>query len=90
MKVVVTTLEKVRVLSKSTNEWRLDNGRTGVTYKVGIRSEGDIDKIKVTPELYGQLEVDKDYLLEGTLTVSNGNTSFIFDSAVSSAAHPNK
>ena len=89
MKVVVTTLEKVRVLSKTANEWNMD-GRRGTTYKVGIRSDGDIDKIKVTPELYDRLEVDKDYLLEGTLTVSNGNTSFIFDHAGIASGSANK
>lgn len=78
MKVTVTTTAQVRVLSKSVNEWNM-NGRNGVTYKVGIRCGEDIDKVKVTPELYGSLQVDHDYMLGGTLTVSNGNTSFMFD-----------
>ena len=78
MKVTMRTTTNVRVLSKSANEWNM-NGRNGITYKIGIRCGEDIDKVKVTPELYGELQIDHDYMLVGTLTVSNGNTSFMFD-----------
>lgn len=79
MKVTMRNTVNVRVLTKSANEWHM-NDRNGTSYKVGIRSGDDIDKIKVTKELYDQLEVDHDYLLAGVLTISNGNTSFMFDS----------
>lgn len=78
MKVAMSCTANVRVLTKSQNEWSM-NDRHGISYKVGIRSGDDIDKIKVTKELYDQLLVDHDYLLTGDLTISNGNTSFMFD-----------
>lgn len=79
MKITMRNTANVTVLTKSANEWSM-NDRHGVSYKVGVRSGDDIDKVKVTKELYDQLWVDHDYLLAGTLTVSNGNTSFMFDS----------
>ena len=78
MKIAMRTMERVRVLSKSSTDWDM-NGRKGTTYKVGVRSGDDIDKVKVSPELFGQLEVDHDYMLIGSLNVSNGNTSFLFE-----------
>lgn len=79
MKVIMSCTSNVRVLSKSANDWEM-NGRKGVSYKVGIRSGDDIDKVKVSRELYEQLELDHDYLLVGSLNISNGNTGFMFES----------
>ncbi len=79
MKITMRTTQRVRVLSKSVSDWEM-NGRKGTTYKVGVRCDEDIDKVKVSPKLYDQLEVDHDYMLVGTLTVANGNTSFLFES----------
>lgn len=81
MKIAMTTGKKVRVLSKSENPWNMD-GRSGITYKVGIRVNGDIEKVKVSPELYAQLNIDQDYLIAGTLDVSGNNTRFLFDTLI--------
>ena len=79
MKIEMSCTTNVRVLTKSANEWNM-NDRHGISYKVGIRSGDDIDKVKVTKDLYDQLQVDHDYLLVGSLNISNGNTNFMFDS----------
>ena len=87
MKISMTTEKKVRVLSKSANQWNMD-GRSGVTYKVGIRVDGDIEKVKVSPELYARLDIDQDYLIAGTLDVSGNNTRFLFDTLIPEYSKP--
>lgn len=81
MKIAMTTGMKVRVLSKSENPWNMGD-RSGISYRVGIRCDGDIEKVKTTPELYARLEIDKDYILAGVLNVSGNNTSFLFDTII--------
>lgn len=78
MKLVLNSIEKVCVLTKSETPWEM-NGRKGISYRVGIRANGDIEKIKVSEDLYKLLEIDKNYQLSGSLSMSNNNVGFLFD-----------
>ena len=44
MRIRVKTDQKVKVLTLKASDWRMDNGRSGTSYKAGILSDGDIDK----------------------------------------------
>lgn len=90
MIIRVRTEQRVKVLTLKANDWRMDNGRSGTSYKAGILSDGDIDKVKVTPELFRELEEDREYVLSGVLSVNNGNAGFVFDSILSGAVEPGK
>lgn len=90
MIIRVKTEQKVKVLTLKASDWRMDNGRSGTSYKAGILSDGDIDKVKVTPELFRELEEDREYVLSGVLSVNNGNASFVFDSILSDTVEPGK
>ena len=84
MIIRVRTEQKVKVLTLKASDWKME-GRSGTSYKAGILSEGDIDKVKVTPELFRELKEDREYILSGVLSVNNGNAGFVFDSIVEQA-----
>lgn len=90
MQIRVRTEAPVKVLTLGSNDWRLDNGQTGTTYKAGILCDGDIDKVKVSPDLYRELKTNTDYVLSGVLSVTNGNSKFVFDSIVRSEREAGK
>lgn len=90
MRIRVKTDQKVKVLTLKASDWRMDNGRSGTSYKAGILSDGDIDKVKVTPELFRELKEDREYILSGVLSANNGNTRFVFDAIVTEPANAGK
>lgn len=73
------TVPNVRVLSKTKTPWEM-NGRSGTTYRADVRIAGEVEKIRLSEELYDVVEIDKDYKLAGTLSIAGRNVGFVFDS----------
>lgn len=90
MTIGIRMTAKVKVLTLNVKDWKMDNGRSGVSYKIGVRSDGDIGKLKVTPELYGRLREDQECVLSGVLTISNNNASVVFDDIEPTGTEPGK
>lgn len=82
MKLYVNAVSPVMVIDSDATEWNM-NGRKGTTYKAYCHQKVDgkvsVDEIRVTEEVYKNLEHMKKYAFSGELDVSNGK--FVADKA---------
>lgn len=79
MQIAVRTSETIFVIDKSKKPWEM-NGRNGISYhaichkKVG--DETQVEKIRVTEDVYNQIEAMTKYDFEGIIDVKNGRLTF--------------
>lgn len=73
MQINTVSGKKVRVITKTATPYNV-NGTSGITYRIGILSDGDVEKIKVQgEELYNSIMTDNEYFLEFAVAISNGS-----------------
>lgn len=75
MKITVKTTKSVFVIDKSRKPWEM-NGNKGVVYNAlchqKIGDEVQVEKVRVTEEVYNALEPMKRYYMDATVDVKNG------------------
>jgi hypothetical protein len=73
MKINVVSAKPVQVITKTEAPWTME-GRTGVTYRVGILYDNDVEKMKVvSKEVYDGVTTGVSYFVEFQIEVSNGS-----------------
>lgn len=73
MKLVSRTEAPVLVITKTETPWSME-GRTGVTYRLGIVYDGDMEKLKVVDKsVYDRVKLNEQYFLQMAIEVRNGS-----------------
>lgn len=73
MQINTISGKKVQVITKTATPYNV-NGVSGITYRVGVLSDGDVEKIKVASEdIFNSIETGKEYYLEFAVVISNGS-----------------
>ena len=74
MKLYLNMDKKAMVVTKSETPYSVE-GNTGVTYRLGIVFEGDVEKVKcVNKETFDKIQIRTEYILTGELEVRNGKS----------------
>lgn len=72
MKFYANLNRKVQVITKNATPYDVD-GNKGVTYRLVVLEDNDVEKIKVVDEkTYNMFEPGKEYLLTGEFDIRNG------------------
>lgn len=72
MKFYANLNRKVQVITKNATPYDVD-GNKGVTYRLVVLEDNDVEKIKVVDEkTYNMFESGKEYLLTGEFDIRNG------------------
>ena len=72
MKFYANLNKKVSVSTKNATPYNVD-GNSGVTYRLAILVDNDVEKLKVVDEAtYNMFEPGKEYVLTGEFDVRNG------------------
>nr|WP_294677555.1 hypothetical protein [uncultured Blautia sp.] len=72
MKFYSTLSKKVKVITKNATPYEVE-GNKGITYRLVILNDNDVEKIKVIDEkTYTEFEPGKDYLLTCEFDIRNG------------------
>lgn len=73
MQIICNSVKNVSVIAKTETPYNM-NGVSGVTYRVALLLDGDVEKIKVaSKEVYDSINPMTDYCIEFVITVSNGS-----------------
>ena len=71
MTIYTTCAKKVTVITKNATPYEVDGNR-GVTYRLVVMMENDVEKLKVVDEkAYNLFEPGKDYILTGQFNINN-------------------
>lgn len=71
MKFYANLNKKVSVITKNATPYNVD-GNSGVTYRLAILVDNDVEKLKVVDEAtYNMFEPGKEYVLTGEFDVRN-------------------
>ena len=75
MKIYSTMTEKVTLITKNATPYDVD-GNKGITYRLVIMKDNDVEKVKVVDEAaYNQFEPGKEYVLTGEFDIRNARCS---------------
>lgn len=79
MQISVKTNEPILVIDKSKKPWEM-NGRNGISFHAvchkKVEDETQVEKIRVTEDVYNQLQEMTKYNFEGIVDVKNGRLTF--------------
>lgn len=79
MQIAVRTSETILVIDKSKKPWEM-NGRNGISYHAvchkKVDDETQVEKIRVTEDVYNQIQEMTKYDFEGIIDVKNGRLTF--------------
>lgn len=93
MKLTVSTVEPIMVIDKSKKPWNMD-GRSGVTYTAvchkKVDEEVQVEKIRITEDVYNFIEETTRYNFEGTVDITNSGCRLTFTSVLPDDVYPPK
>lgn len=72
MKIYTELTQKVTVITKNATPYDVDGNR-GITYRLVVMKDNDVEKIKVVDEkAYNLFQNGQEYLLTGEFDIRNG------------------
>lgn len=75
MKIYTELTEKVTVITKNATPYDVD-GNKGITYRLVVMKDNDVEKIKVVDEkAYNLFQSGQEYLLTGEFDIRNARCS---------------
>lgn len=93
MRITVSTVEPIKVIDKSKKPWNMD-GRSGVTYTAvchkKVDEEVQVEKIRITEDVYNFIEEDTKYNFEGTVDITSNGCRLTFTSVLPDDVYPPK
>lgn len=75
MKIYTELTQKVTVITKNATPYDVD-GNKGITYRLVVMKDNDVEKIKVVDEkVYNLFQSGQEYLLTGEFDIRNARCS---------------
>lgn len=75
MKIYTELTQKVTVITKNATPYDVD-GNKGITYRLVIMKDNDVEKLKVVDEkAYNLFQIGQEYLLTGEFDIRNSRCS---------------
>lgn len=75
MKIYTELTQKVTVITKNATPYDVD-GNKGITYRLVVMKDNDVEKIKVVDEkAYNLFQIGQEYLLTGEFDIRNARCS---------------
>lgn len=75
MKICTESTQKVTVITKNATPYDVD-GNKGITYRLVVMKDNDVEKIKVVDEkTYNLFQSGQEYLLTGEFDIRNARCS---------------
>ena len=75
MKIYTELTQKVTVITKNATPYDVD-GNKGITYRLVVMKDNDVEKIKVVDEIaYNLFQSGQEYLLTGEFDIRNARCS---------------
>ena len=75
MKIYTESTQKVTVITKNATPYDVD-GNKGITYRLVVMKDNDVEKIKVVDEIaYNLFQSGQEYLLTGEFDIRNARCS---------------
>ena len=75
MKIYTELTQKVTVITKNATPFDVD-GNKGITYRLVVMKDNDVEKIKVVDEkAYNLFQIGQEYLLTGEFDIRNARCS---------------
>lgn len=75
MKIYTESTQKVTVITKNATPYDVD-GNKGITYRLVVMKDNDVEKIKVVDEkAYNLFQSGQEYLLTGEFDIRNARCS---------------
>lgn len=75
MKIYTESTQKVTVITKNATPYDVD-GNKGITYRLVVMKDNDVEKIKVVDEkTYNLFQSGQEYLLTGEFDIRNARCS---------------